>query len=583
MARTVIRLLLQGILIWAICCGLSLAQTTDRLKPDAERLKYANEVYQKAITKHDSLLLAEAWYLYGKTYVFAGDYRTAQIYFLKSLRIQETRGNSPELSRLYVRLCENERRQRHFPKALDYANLALRIAQSIRSDKELIRSYGAIGHLYEGMWSNELPYDRATYNRIHAYYTKAEQLCLKLHDSVGAAEASIDLGVLYNRMKDPRAIPTLEKAVALFKSKQKDGILVKAMLNLSTAYLVAQKNSLAFRTIQEAEKLYEHNKLNEFDSQRLLAQNYMLYFQTIGQWEQAFAQLKKLNDLDRSQLLSDQDGAISRLNIEYETEKKEAQLQAQNRELALQNESVQTQQRLTLTLLALFVMTASMSIIFFWLNRKNKRISKQKEELVKEQNHRVKNNLQVVSSLLNLQARRLSDEAARKAVEESRLRVQSMVIVHRRLYDGEKLAVINLRDFMQELVQGVLKAFGYPDVEPQLTVDPISLKVEKAIPLGLIMNELVTNVCKYAFPENETPELRISCQRKANKLECVVADNGPGFDNAEPAFMTDDRPPVAQTTSFGMMLIEAQVTQLSGTYSFSSGGEGTVFRMECKL
>lgn len=105
--------------------------------------------------------------------------------------------------------------------------------------------------------------------------------------------------------------------------------------------------------------------------------------------------------------------------------------------------------------------------------------------------------------------------------------------------------------------------------------------------MGLIMNELVTNVCKYAFPDNETPELRISCRRKNNKLDCIVADNGPGFDNHETTFSGEDTFPVIQTVSFGMALIEAQVTQLSGIYSFSSGDEkgsrGTVFRMECKL
>ncbi|MVM39019.1 hypothetical protein GO730_18165 [Spirosoma sp. HMF3257] len=225
-----------------------------------------------------------------------------------------------------------------------------------------------------------------------------------------------------------------------------------------------------------------------------------------------------------------------------------------------------------------------MSVVFFRLSRKNQRISHRNVELIKEQNHRVKNNLQVVSSLLSLQAKRLTDEAAKKAVEESRLRVQSMAIIHRKLYDGDKLAVVNLDEFIQELVNGVLKSFGYPFATVQYAIDTNSLSADKAIPLGLILNELITNACKYAFPQNENPHLTVRCYAQHAKLYLQVTDNGPGLE--VPVIQTDDLYD-PQTKSFGMSLIQAQVMQLNGTYQFSSADKtestGTTFTMEFKL
>jgi two-component sensor histidine kinase len=244
------------------------------------------------------------------------------------------------------------------------------------------------------------------------------------------------------------------------------------------------------------------------------------------------------------------------------------------------------------------VIAAGMSLVFFRLYRKNQRISRRNADLVKEQNHRVKNNLQVVSSLLSLQSKRLSDETAKKAIEESRLRVQSMAIIHQRLYDGDKLAEVNLNEYIQELAEGVLDAYGYSTVRAEFTIDKISLTADKAVPLGLILNELITNSCKYAFPTTENPELSISCYRTGNEISLLVADNGAGWTDTYSNRFTGPNPGrtdaasdglvIEQVTvkksSFGMQLIQSQVEQLYGVYRFRVGhtglDKGLLFSME---
>ncbi|AKD54308.1 hypothetical protein SD10_04665 [Spirosoma radiotolerans] len=587
--------------LWLIMLSECIAQKTPYLNVKPDRIQRASQLEQEARKKNDPILLAEAWYLFGKTYVFAGDYRTAQVYFLKSLRLQEPQGDSFELSRLYVRLSENEDKMGNAVQALRYATRSLQIAQRIKSDEALIRSYGVLGRIYLTQWQNQsTTHKTAYYNQALSFYSKREALSYKIKDTLGIAEATIELGTLFTKVKDPRAIPYLEKALDLFTLKEKQGSRVNTLMHLSEAYSAFGKPALALQALNKAEQLYERAKLNEYETRLDLEAAFVYYFQGSGQWEKAFERLKKLSELERIKLVADRNGAISRLSLEFEAEKKESLLSAQRKEIKLNTQNLRLQRGITMAVSALFLIAVVVSAVFFRLYRKNQRISRRNEDLVKEQNHRVKNNLQVVSSLLSLQSKRLTDELAKKAIEESRLRVQSMAILHQRLYDGDKLAEASLDEFIQEVVSGVLTAYGFAVLQPQFSIDKISLPADKAVPLGLILNELTTNACKYAFADNESPAFRISCHRNNNRIHLTVADNGPGLSSPglEEAGWSDERSyePVSAgwsesevktlPISFGMQLIQAQAEQLGGTYSFVSGESkeftGVLFSMVFK-
>ncbi len=569
--------------LWIITSSRSIAQESSYLKVQTNRLQKAQQAEQDARAKGDSSLLAEAYYLYGKTYSFTGDYQNAHRYFIKSLRILEPKGFSEELSRLYYRLSNIEIKQGHLKEAVRYGRYAVHIAQVLKSDTAISRASIGMGQAYANIWTSQRPQSRIPYDSSLFFYREAEAACRRLKDSVGVADVYSALGELLAIARKPQAATYLEKALALFRIKKKEDILLKVTPQLAGVYLDNGQLDQAWQLLSEAEKHYTSRNLHDYDTQISIDLQLVRYYEKTGQWKLAYERLQQVQSLQSYAFQADHQGAITRLNVEYETEKKEALLKTQNRELTLRAENLQSQRRFTFTLLLLLGLVTGMSLVFFRLYRRNQRISRRNEALVKEQNHRVKNNLQVVASLLNLQAKRLSDETAKKAVEESRLRIQSMAIVHRRLYDGDELAQVDLEEFVRELVQGVLKTFGYPTLEPHLTIDALSLTVDKAVPLGLILNELITNACKYAFPASSTPQLWIRCRQQGTQLEWVVADNGPGFDKAETSFWDDGV--VVQRTSFGMALIDAQVAQLSGTYSFSLGesGRGTRFSMVFKL
>ena len=573
------------LLVWLLTPGLCAAQVVPlQLIPD--RMRYAREVEQKALKAHDSLGLAEAWYLYGKTYVLAGDYHTAHTYFMKAMRVHEPRGDSFELSRLYVRLAENEERLGRFHEAKQFAQRSLQIAQRTRSDKALIRSYGVLGSLAAHRWHNG---NRPDSLNILTFFGLEEQLCQKLKDTLGLAEARMHIGSFLSYANQRQGIPYLQDAVFIFRQKNKDGILINALIELATAYLRLGQKKQALINLLDAQKIYSQKSLSSYSILLGMEQCFVDYYTETNDWKRALEHTNKLTTLQQGQLLANNEGAISRLNIEYETEKKEATLRTQTTELA----ALRLQKWFALLVSILLLITAGSSVIFFQLYRKNKRTSRRNEELVKEQNHRVKNNLQVVSSLLSMQSKRLVDETAKKAINESRLRVQSMAILHQYLYEGEQLTAIDLAEFIPELVNGVLQSYGYPTLQPAFDIDPINLAADRAVPLGLIINELTTNACKYAFPEikNGLPDYIISCKWNKQQIRLTVADNGPGIEqvNKETNGQKQANGKSTQTIqpvvsrSFGMQLIQAQVEQLRGTYQFrtgeAEGDRGTTFML----
>src|SRR5690554_7836990 len=148
------------------------------------------------------------------------------------------------------------------------------------------------------------------------------------------------------------------------------------------------------------------------------------------------------------------------------------------------------------------------------LNLELEQKNKQNELLLKEIHHRVKNNLELVKSLISLQASQLEDSATKDAMVASQNRVQSMGIIHQKLYQGENLESIEMKDYFINLSEGILDTFNLEDqVKIECTMDHLELDVDTAVPIGLIVKELLTNALKYDFPNNKKGNIEISLLR----------------------------------------------------------------------
>lgn len=204
----------------------------------------------------------------------------------------------------------------------------------------------------------------------------------------------------------------------------------------------------------------------------------------------------------------------------------------------------------------------------------------EREILLKEIHHRVKNNLQIISSLLNLQKYSIADKMSRSLFEESGRRVQSMALIHEQLYQSGDLAVIDFKQYLHDLTDNLVRTYATDSkgIVVNIDADDISLAIDTAVPCGLMVNELITNSLKYAFPESwqeghfgdDTPAINIGLAMSDDQiLTLVVADNGIGL----PKELEIDR-----TETLGMQLVTSLTSQLHASVEVERI-EGTTFRI----
>lgn len=187
----------------------------------------------------------------------------------------------------------------------------------------------------------------------------------------------------------------------------------------------------------------------------------------------------------------------------------------------------------------------------------------EKEVLLKEIHHRVKDNLQIISSLFDLQSGETTDETVLEMFRECRNRVRSMAMIHERLYSAEDLARIDAAQYLSTLTNDLAHSYGLTSRHVKLRLD-----VDKAIPCGLIVNELVSNALKYAFQSEDDGEIVVQLEPVEDSgLELKVRDNGVGF----PSDIN-----FRNTSSLGLRLVNSLVDQLDGEIEMSTAG-GTCF------
>jgi two-component sensor histidine kinase len=224
------------------------------------------------------------------------------------------------------------------------------------------------------------------------------------------------------------------------------------------------------------------------------------------------------------------------------------------------------------------MMVLAAGIILYQYRRqrmKNTVIQKQADDmqvLMKEIHHRVKNNLQVISSLLDLQSMTIADNQASEAVKEGKNRVQSMALIHQNLYSEGNIKGIKTREYISNLLQSLCDSYNITNdkVIVKTQIDDLNLDVDTMIPLGLVLNELVSNSLKYAFKDGRPGELRIVLHEEARHLLLKVSDNGAGY----PEGMN-----IKESKSFGMKMIRAFAQKLKAKLDIYNSN-GAVVEMQ---
>ena len=303
--------------------------------------------------------------------------------------------------------------------------------------------------------------------------------------------------------------------------------------------------------------------------------HYLLYLadSAAGHYFAAIGHLHRNHMLVDSSLAESKQRDVQKLLIEFEAKEKETKLRIKDQDIALLNQKGALQKaelgRSNLIKNITFAGIVLLSIILFLLFRsyRNKQrtnatlhqLVADKEWLLKEVHHRVKNNLHTVICLLQSQALYLEDDAL-KAIDISRHRIYAMSLIHQKIYQAEDVRTVDMTNYLPEFIRYLSESFGKPDhIQFQLTIDPVKLDVSQAIPIALIVNEAVTNAIKYAFPDRRPGTITILLRQLEGHMKLTVKDDGVGMD----AVLLD-----IELNSLGIQLMKGLAREINGAISF---------------
>jgi len=541
---------------------------TQGQRSDSQREKEVRAYLDSAIASKDQVEIAEAWYRLAKVERRKMNILESNKNLFRAIRILEKSGPSYELGRCYYWLALNANEMQDDDEELKYLEKSLNIHEAAGSHwgrmvvyNTLASRYAQIlNYLYSG---RKYPpdYEKALHyidlSLFYAAKAKASPQVVKELES--GRKSVIDLK---NGRPNSHFVESNPERV---KNNPGDIDVLSHKLDYAS-YLAKNKRlkeSLGY--IKEAEEIINRLYNDNPSLLRLLSRSWADYYLQTQNYPEVIRYLEKYYEYNSKVLVEDREGAVSRLHILFETEKKEAELTRQALELRVKEQNITFTQRLLWLSLAFLLIASGLSFFLYRLNQKNKAISLKNTLLLQEQNHRVKNNLQVVSSLLNLQANMLTDPNTRQAIEETQLRISAMVQLHRQLYENGHVAHIDMERFIPDLVDNVLESYDLQQVRLTTEASGQFLPADTATLLGLLINELVTNACKYAFREHPDPRLiiRLAPSIKSNTLIMSVKDNGL------------KEPELNKGPSFGSRLIGMMAAQLDGSceYIYNNGLE----------
>jgi two-component sensor histidine kinase len=492
----------------------------------------------------------------------------------------EKNGDQKGLASLFTKFRWVHNYQGEFEKALDYAFRALAIYQGLKDEAGTAIAYSYIGEI---LYSQQKYQESANYAQMGyeiqkrlglkddlAYscqnlgdawlqihdYDKAlsfqnEGLALRreLNNNLDIALSLNSRGnVLKYMERYPEALADYQEGLIIAKNTGFQPVISACISNIGHVYnlLGKYREALPYH-LEIKELLKESGEIYDMpENYRLLAEAYA----GTGQFDSAYHFQKLHADIKDSLLTEETSTRMSELQTKYETAQREAKIAVQDQKLK--------DQRIIIWAIAAFLALAVLAGALLWrLSAQLRKRNKEKEFLIKEIHHRVKNNLQVLSSLLHLQSRHIKDETALDAVREGQNRVEAMGLIHQKLYMGDQLASVEMKDYLQNLGDTLLDSFGMEQrVNITYHLSTMHLDVDTAIPLGLIINELVTNSLKYAFPSEREGNIEISLwQNERGQLCLKVADNGVGKAAASA---------LKNSTSFGGSLVELLSKKLKG-------------------
>ncbi|HMO38745.1 MAG TPA: histidine kinase dimerization/phosphoacceptor domain -containing protein [Saprospiraceae bacterium] len=523
----------------------------------------------------DKRMLAATYIDYGTILKDLGRYKEGEKELFNAIDIYEQLKDQAGIAKCYRRLCDFARHVSDFQEAIRCGELAVKMHRENGSSMEqqmdpllcMMTAYNEAGQPEKAIeQANRLLDARKkglieddVFNKVYIYQQRAL--------------AYIVLQRYEQAIADYEAILRLESSID--KKELKEGPIyetIAMIAYLKKEYAAAIPSFLKYIEYEQAQQ----NEVATITARLQLAECY----DKINNPQEAYRQVLEAAAIQKKDYENKLAAIRAELRDKYEADQKEETIQQQQSRLQQQ----QIIQWLSLGVVGLFALLLAGLLLTYRNNRRrnlqlqslNQNLVKKNQEnelLLKEIHHRVKNNLEIVSSLLSLQSAQMEDSEVQNALQASRSRVQSMGILHQRLYQGENLAAIEMKDYLINLSEGLLDTFNAEDrVKIECAMQELELDVDTAVPIGLIVNELLTNALKYAFPEGKPGAIKLSLESMdAETLQLRIADNGVGKKMGA----------AVQGTGFGTQLVNLLTRQLEGIMT-QEVNNGTIISFQFK-
>ena len=479
-----------------------------------------------------------------------GLYDKALENLLEGARYLSNTDDKKALSSCWNTIANVYTRQQDYELALRYHHRALSIREQLELDRLKSSSWNNIGAVYSKLEK----YDSA----LHYYRLALEWKEENDEKKMGSTLNNIGL-ILLEKGELDEAEKYLQRAWGQHVATgDKEGQAI-VMTNLARLHYSLGNLQKALSNLKQAVLMISESGLLEEMRENLQVQ--LAIQEDLGMTAQAFATLKQLTLIKDSLLNRDKVRALMEMQTRYETERKEQKIQLLTERQALQEADIRLRNTWNIALAIIIVLIFLIVVLVWGRWKRERRLRHQIETLMQELHHRIKNNLNLLSSIFSLQSRAIKDKDALEVVKSGESRVKAMSLIHQNLYAQPGGRTINMHHYLSELLRGLTESYGYNSSTGNIKaqIDNIDLDVDKAIPIGLIMNELISNAFKYAFPKVGAPKLLVRLQQ-ASELELEVKDNGPGFERC-----TGEK-------TMGLRIVEVLVKQLKATYKLTTDG-----------
>jgi len=549
-----------------------------------ERIIIIEKAVSLSVKSKDKLLQADALKELGDLLQIRGDFPRALVVLKESLSLY-LQTNYKKLQGIYDLLGLVSTTLGMNKEGLEYGLEAVKTAEAVGdSTMQLCTIYNRIASTYVGL---------EDYINGYNYYQKSMNIARRYHDNQTIIQLTHSIGALIyrglipgmklspkyflNRLKNSKSMSQQE----IFSIM---GILVNICDRLNQDEK-AQKYFEVMSTIMEKEQLsgfqrmiyyqygaqhFLHRKelkkaeyfIDKFRSlsakagakhNSILSERLMFRLDSLrGDYMGAIRHYQRYQAAKDSMNKKQNQDQVAMLNVRFNMEKKDHELKsrAENIDLLTKRgllqqqllEKTQLNRNITAVILVLsvlllillfkgYVVKQKNSLIIGQTNERLRKLVEEKSWLVREIHHRVKNNLQIVISLLNIQSANMQSDPALKAIKESQSRMYAMSLIHQKLYMTDERTSINMKDYIHELSSYLKDSFELDKrIVFETTAEDIELDVSEAVPIGLIMNEAITNAIKYAFPEQRSGRISIIFQHLENAfVSLIISDNGIGM------------------------------------------------------